>query len=117
MRNITELREDIAVMGMSFGYIDKLLLKRYGTAVAPYYCHLCGQCEATCPNSIAISSINRCLMYAEAYRSPALAKSTYHEIPLSLSASTCLDCTDCVAKCVNGLDIPVKMKMARKLLV
>lgn len=116
MRNITELREDIAVMGMSFGYIDKLLLKRYGTAVAPYYCHLCGQCEATCPNGVAISSINRCLMYAEAYRSPALAKSTYHEIPSSLSASACLDCSDCVAKCVNGLDIPVKMKMARKLL-
>ncbi len=116
MRNITELREDIAVMGMSFGYLDQLLLKRYGAAVASYYCHLCGQCEATCPNGVAISSINRCLMYAEAYRSPALAKSTYHEIPSSLSASTCLDCSDCVAKCVDGLDIPVKMKMARKLL-
>jgi uncharacterized protein len=115
MRNITELREDIAVMGMGFGYIDKLLLKRYGTAIAPYYCHLCGQCEATCPNGVSISTINRCLMYAEAYRSPVLARSTYHEIPSSLSASACLDC-DCVAKCVNGLDIPVKMKMARKIL-
>ncbi|MCX5838518.1 MAG: aldo/keto reductase [Deltaproteobacteria bacterium] len=116
MRNITELREDIAVMGMSFGYIDQLLLKRYGAAVASDYCHLCGQCEATCPNGVAISTINRCLMYAVAYRSPALAKSTYHEIPSSLSASTCLDCSECVAKCNNGLDIPVKMKMARKLL-
>jgi predicted aldo/keto reductase-like oxidoreductase len=115
MRNITELREDIAVMGMGFGYIDKLLLKRYGTAIAPYYCHLCGQCEATCPNGVSISTINRCLMYAEAYRSPVLARSTYREIPSSLSASACLDC-DCVAKCVKGLDIPVKMKMARKLL-
>jgi predicted aldo/keto reductase-like oxidoreductase len=116
MRNITELREDIAVMGMSFGYLDRLLLKRYGAAVASYYCHLCGQCEATCPNGVAISTINRCLMYAEAYRSPVLARSTYHEIPSSLSAFTCIDCSDCVAKCVNGLNIPVKMKMARKLL-
>jgi hypothetical protein len=116
MRNITELREDIAVMGMSFGYLDKLLLKRYGTAVAPCYCHLCGQCEATCPNGVAISSINRCLMYAEAYRSPALARSTYREIPSSLSASACLDCSGCVARCVSGIDIAAKMKTAQKLL-
>jgi hypothetical protein len=116
MRDITQLREDIAVMGMRFGYLDKLILKRYGTAVAPYYCHLCGQCEATCPKGAAISTINRCLMYAEAYRSPVLARSTYHEIPLSLSASACLDCSDCVARCVNGLDIPVKMRRAIKLL-
>jgi predicted aldo/keto reductase-like oxidoreductase len=116
MRNITELREDISVMGMRFGYLDKLILKRYGAAVAPYYCHLCGQCEPTCPNGIAISTINRCLMYADAYRSPVLARGTYHEIPSSLSASACLDCSDCVARCVNGLDIPVKMRRARKLL-
>jgi len=33
MRNMAELREDIAVMGMQFGYLDGLILKRYG---APY---------------------------------------------------------------------------------
>jgi len=116
MRDITQLREDIAVMGMRFGTLDQLILKRYGTAVAPYYCHLCGQCELTCPNGVAISTINRCLMYEEAYRSPVLARSTYHEISSSLSASACLDCSDCVARCVNGLDIPAKMRRARKLL-
>jgi hypothetical protein len=116
MRNMTELREDIAVMGMRFGYLDQLILKRYGAAVAPYYCHLCGQCEATCPNGTAISAINRCLMYADAYRSPALARSTYREIPSALSASACLDCSACAARCVNGLDIPAKMRRARKLL-
>ncbi len=116
MRDITQLREDIAVMGMRFGTLDQLILKRYGTAVAPYYCHLCGQCEATCPKGAAISTINRCLMYAEAYRSPVLARSTYQEIPSSLSASACLECSDCVARCVNVLDIPAKMRRARKLL-
>ncbi len=116
MRNITELREDISVMGRRFGYLDKLILKRYGTAVAPYYCHLCGECEATCPNGVAISTINRCLMYAEAYKTPALARSTYQEIPLFRSASVCLDCSDCTARCVNGLDIPIKMRRAGKLL-
>ena len=116
MRDLAQLREDIAVMGTRFGYLDNFILKRYGAAVQPYYCHLCGKCEATCPKGVAISTINRCLMYAEAYKSPVLARSTYHEIPSSLSASVCLDCSDCVARCINKLDIPVKMERARKLL-
>ena len=116
MRDLAQLREDIAVMRTRFGYLDNFILERYGAAVQPYYCHLCGKCEATCPKGVAISTINRCLMYAEAYKSPVLARSTYHEIPSSLSASVCLDCSDCVARCINKLDIPVKMERARKLL-
>ena len=116
MRDLAQLREDIAIMGTHFGYLDNFILKRYGAAVQPYYCHLCGKCEATCPKGVAISTINRCLMYAEAYKSPVLARSTYHEIPSSLSASVCLDCSDCVARCINKLDIPVKMERARRLL-
>jgi predicted aldo/keto reductase-like oxidoreductase len=65
---------------------------------------------------VEISTINRCLMYAEAYKSTELARTTYAEIPLSASASACLGCTDCAAKCVNGLDIAAKMERARKLL-
>ena len=117
MRDMAELREDIAIMGMKFGFMDKLILKNYSSAVRPYYCHLCGKCETTCPKGVAISTVNRCLMYAEAYKSAELARSTYNEIPSAMSAAVCLDCSLCVARCVNGLDIPKKMEMARKLLV
>jgi len=116
MRDMAELKEDIAVMGMKFGHLDKLILKHYGAAVRPYYCHLCGKCETTCPKGVVISTINRCLMYAEAYKSAELARSTYNEIPATVSAAACLDCSVCVARCVNGLDIPKKMARARKLL-
>jgi len=116
MRDMAELREDIAVMGMRYGYLDRLILKHYGAAVKNYYCHLCGKCETTCPKGVAISTINRCLMYKEGYKEPGLARSTYIEIPASISASACLGCTDCVAKCVNGLDITKKMDRARRLL-
>jgi hypothetical protein len=116
MRDMAELREDISVMGMKFGYLDKLILKRYGAAVKHYYCHLCGECEGTCPKGVAISTINRCLMYEEGYKESGLARSTYIEIPATISASACLDCPDCVARCVNGLDIAEKMHRARSLL-
>jgi predicted aldo/keto reductase-like oxidoreductase len=55
-------------------------------------------------------------MYAEAYRSEALARSTYREIPASASASACLECGRCTARCVNGLDISAKMARARQTL-
>jgi predicted aldo/keto reductase-like oxidoreductase len=116
MRDMTELREDVGVMGLKLSYFDELVLQRYGAAVSPYYCHFCGKCESTCPNGVAISTINRCIMYAEAYRSMELSRATYREVPAIASASVCLDCQTCVARCVNRLDIPAKMARARKIL-
>ena len=116
MRDMAELREDIAVMGMRLTLADSLILRCYGAAVAPYYCHLCGLCEKTCPKGVAISVVNRSLMYAEAYRSEELARITYDGIPARASASACLDCGRCVARCVNGLDVAAKMARARRLL-
>ncbi|MGD0277972.1 MAG: aldo/keto reductase [Smithella sp.] len=116
MRNLAELREDIGVMGLKLSYFDKLILKRYGDAVKPYYCHFCGKCEPACSKGVEISTINRCVMYGEAYKNMELSRSTYREIPAAASASACLTCQTCAAKCVNGLDIPTKMAQARKLL-
>ncbi|MDD5171054.1 MAG: aldo/keto reductase [Syntrophales bacterium] len=116
MRSMSELREDISVMGLNYGFIDGLILKRYGSAIKPFYCHLCGQCEPTCPHNVAISTINRSLMYEEAYKNHDLARTTYSEIPRTASASVCLDCTVCVASCTNGLNISTKMERARELL-
>ena len=116
MRDMTELREDVGVMGLKLSYFDELVLRRYGAAVSPYYCHFCGKCESTCPNGVAISTINRCIMYAEAYRSMELSRATYREVPAIASASVCLTCQTCVARCVNRLDIQAKMARARKIL-
>jgi predicted aldo/keto reductase-like oxidoreductase len=116
MKDLAQLKEDISVMGMPFRSADERILRRYGAAVQPYYCHLCGKCEDTCPAGVEIGTINRSLMYAEGYKSRELALSTYRDIPLSASATACLDCSGCVARCVHGLDIPSKMEKARKLL-
>lgn len=116
MRDMAELREDIAVMGMRLTLADGLILRCYGAATASRYCHLCGLCEESCPRGVAISVVNRSLMYAEAYRNAELARDTYGEIPSSASASACTDCGHCVARCANGLDISAKMAQARETL-
>jgi predicted aldo/keto reductase-like oxidoreductase len=116
MRDMAELREDIAVMGMRLTLADSLILRCFGAATASRYCHLCGRCEGSCPRGVAISVVNRSLMYAEAYRCEELARATYGGIPVQASAAACLDCGRCVARCVNGLDIAAKMSRARRLL-
>ena len=116
MKDLSQLKEDIAVMGMPFELADERILQRYHAAVKPYYCHLCGKCEGTCLKGVEISTINRSLMYAEGYRNYELALATYREIPVSVSASACLNCSSCTARCVNGLNIRAKMDHAMKLL-
>jgi hypothetical protein len=117
MKNMTQLREDIAVMGMPFTYADVRRLDRYAEAIAPFYCNFCGSCEAGCPQGVDISTVNRALMYAEGgYRDMDLARATYAELPRQATAAACSDCGGCFARCVNGLDIAAKMERARSVL-
>jgi predicted aldo/keto reductase-like oxidoreductase len=116
MKDVSQLKENIAVMGMQFKTADARILKEYHAAVAGFYCDLCGTCEGTCPRGVEISMINRSLMYAEGYRSRALALSTYREVPKSASAAACLECPVCVAQCARGLNIAARMQQARTLL-
>jgi predicted aldo/keto reductase-like oxidoreductase len=117
MKDMTQLREDIAVMGMPFNYADVRRLDRYAEAIAPFYCNFCGSCEAGCPGGVEISTVNRALMYAEGgYRDISLARVTYAELPQQTTAAACVGCEGCAARCVNGLDIAAKMNRARAVL-
>ncbi len=116
MKDLAQLKEDSAVMGLALTRRDEQILKRYGQAISPYYCQLCGRCEGFCSRGVAISDINRCLMYAEAYGSRDLAMDTYREIPARASLKACQDCSECTASCVNGINIPAKLERARRIL-
>lgn len=115
MKDMNMLREDLSVMGMRLTQKDRKVLDRYGEAIRPYYCHLCAECEGTCPNHVAISTINRSLMYAEGYGNVELARSTYYEIPPMERALACLGCDECTARCANGLDIAARMRTALRM--
>jgi uncharacterized protein len=116
MKDVQMLKEMTSVMGMKLTARDERILNRYADAIDPYYCRLCGQCEPMCPNGVAISVINRALMYAEGYGELKLARATYADVVPVHSASLCAGCTECSAHCAHGLDIAGKMKQARTLL-
>lgn len=113
MQNMAMAAEDMAVMGMRFSKADARILERYSRAIDPYYCRLCGRCESTCSRGVAISTVNRSLMYAEGYRRPELARVTYEGLPVNRSAAACLNCSVCVARCAYGLNIAARMEAAR----
>lgn len=115
MTNLKQVEEGVAVMGMQVTRADLDILNRYGKAIAPYYCHRCDVCRPTCPMGVAVSEINRSLMYAEGYREPALAHSTYHGIAPTISAAACGDCAVCTARCPNGINIAERIQRARVL--
>ena len=112
MKTISHLKELLPVMEMKLTRSDERILRRYSQAIDPYYCRLCGECEGTCPNNVGISVINRALMYAEGYGEYGLAKATFDEVP---AASLCSTCPECVAQCVNGLNIAEKMHRAQRM--
>lgn len=116
MKDMAMLKEDLSVMGMKLTAADLNRLERYSRAVDGIYCRLCARCEATCPNHVSISVVNRSLMYAEGYGNMELARATYRDLDPAASAHACGNCSGCVARCAHGLDIAAKMSAARALL-
>ncbi len=117
MKDMSMLQESLSVMGMKLTKKESMILDRYADAIAPFYCHLCAQCEPTCPRSVAISTVNRSVMYAEGYGNYELACFTYNDLQRDESAAACNECDKCVAHCAHGIDIFEKMQRARKIFV
>jgi len=115
MVDLAQVKEDTEVMRMKLSRVDRQILERYGRAIQPYYCYRCGGCDGQCPRCIDIPTVNRCLMYAEGYGDMGLARSTYEELPKAFSAAACGDCSECVVRCVHGLDVAERMHKAQQL--
>jgi uncharacterized protein len=112
MKTIAHIKELMPVMGMKLSRTDIRVLEKYGQAIDSYYCRLCGQCEGSCPNGVAVSVVNRAIMYAEGYGELSLARETFQE---ARNASACSSCLECVVRCNKGLNIAAKMKEAGRL--
>ena len=112
MRTLEHVKQMFPVMGMKMTNADARILERYAAAIDKSYCRLCAKCEPTCPKGVKISVVNRALMYAQAYGEYALGKETFGE---AAHAHLCSACSECTARCVNGLDIAGKMRQAGSL--
>ena len=116
MTTFEAVEENAAVMNTKMTWIDRRNLYRYAKLIDKSYCRMCDQCADTCPKGVAISDNMRFLMYAEGYGDLELGRSHYRSLSTTETAAACMDCTKCVAKCVNGLAIAERMRLAHTML-
>jgi len=118
MTSFEHLAEDLAIMGMKMSFDDHRTLHRYGKLLNGSYCHGvsgCTDCVDQCPKGVDVRDLNRCLGYAYGYGDIDLARENYRELPTASRIDVCGECTDCVVKCVNGLDLTQNIRHAREL--
>lgn len=117
MVTFDQLNENFRVMGSHFSWIDRKTLDRYGRAIDDRLCRFCNRCAEQCTHGVAISDIQRCLMYAEGYRDESLAFSSYAALGQEANLSACRSCSSCMASCPNGVNIAANLQRAMQLFV
>ena len=94
--------QDQATLGLLSGF-DKELT-----------CLLCAQCVSACPEHIAIADIFRYERYARDYFDLDRARQGYASA--TKDGTSCVGCGDCLPACVQGIDIPAKLRDVHRLL-
>ena len=97
----TELLKTIGNLGMSFRYDQR--------------CLRCGYCQP-CPNGVNIPEIFRAMDDYMGYPDDLkyLGLQIYEE--LEVKPDACVECGECMEKCPTGMDIPARLKEARRIL-
>ena len=115
MVNMEQLEENLGSVGKKVTWSDRKILHSYYTSIKDRYCVSCGSCTATCTGQVAIPTVNRALMYCEGYGDFELARQAYHELSDRMNGVSCEGCTLPTCICVNGINIPERMKHAHAL--
>jgi len=111
-----QLSENFETMGTKMSWSDRKILYKFAKVTDKLYCRMCDVCSGQCPENVKISDVMRFLMYAEGYGELQLGKDSYKSLSFHENASKCIDCGDCVVKCVNKLNIRERMVRANSLL-
>ncbi len=115
MVTFDQLNENFRVMGSHFGWMDRKTLHRYGRVIDDRLCRFCNRCAEQCTHGVAISDIQRCLMYAEGYHDQSLALSSYTALGREADLSACRSCSGCTVHCPNGVNIAANLQRAMQL--
>ncbi len=118
MTAFEHVTEDTAVMNMEMSADCRRTLYRYSQLIRDHYCcgvAGCTGCKDKCPKGVKVNDLNRCIAYADGYKDIDLACENYRMLPPSSRVEVCENCTECLVKCVSGLDLSQKINRAREL--
>lgn len=112
MLNREEMEEDLRVAGAALQEEERKTLFRYVAENSLDYCHMCGRCQAHCPQQISTAEILRCLAYQESYGKKERAGRLYAELEAEKKAPFCTDCALCEKVCPYGVRVRKRIRQA-----
>src|SRR4051794_12865373 len=114
-KNTDQFRENVgAAAGLAMAPQDQATLALLSGYNKGLTCLLCAQCVSACPEHIAVADIFRYERYARDYLDLDRARKEY--AALTRNGTSCVGCGDCLATCVQEIDIPSKLKNVHRLL-
>jgi hypothetical protein len=108
-----QLEEDLGVIGEPLSEMERKKLFRYVAENSDDYCHMCGECQASCPSRIKTTDILRHLAYYEIYGKKGMAKKAYSRLKKAQTAQSCQDCGECERACPYGVSIRKRIREAQ----
>jgi predicted aldo/keto reductase-like oxidoreductase len=113
IKSISDLDLYLTASGEKFTAADRRTLDRYAKRFNKEYCRTgCNECEAACPQGIAIATTLRYQMYFMDYGMEKKAMESYAR--LDAKAADCLSCKtqDCTGACPYGLSVNALLREA-----
>jgi uncharacterized protein len=113
-----QLADNMKIMGTEMTSHDMKIVREYAANIKSNYCcglSGCTGCKEKCPKGVEVNELNRCLGYAYGYGDMDLAQSNYDNLLPSSKVEVCADCSECVVKCINGMDLTENIHKAREL--
>jgi predicted aldo/keto reductase-like oxidoreductase len=80
-------------------------------------CRFCGKCKSSCPRGVDIPSLMRTHNYATSYGNTHMTLTTLKNIDKDCGLVTCSGCDECVAQCVNRVQIAERIGDLKSILV
>jgi aryl-alcohol dehydrogenase-like predicted oxidoreductase len=117
MQSTEQLDQNIAALQQPLSEEDRRRLTASLLHVSPRFCRMCGACDGTCPNGLAVSDLVRVAMYLEGYRDPGLARFHLESIPAPRRRLSCDGCAHCSVACPNGVAVRDRILKAQELVI
>lgn len=115
--NFDQIREYAGVAGTRLTEAETAMLYRYADEMYDKYCRFCGECEAVCPQGVAVADVNRFAMYFKYYGREKDSMQLYDSLPAGCSATACESCSaPCERRCPFGRAVQAELVDAHRLL-
>jgi predicted aldo/keto reductase-like oxidoreductase len=113
--NFRQIRDLTAAVGSRLSRPELAMLRRYAREMGDRYCRFCTNCEASCPNGVAIADVMRFAMYFACYGREKEAMERYRALPGGRTAAACDGCSaPCEAACRFGRPVRAELVAAHR---